>query len=66
MTDGIRVHCPRIERLRVVAEHIACPYCHGRACDVEAGDRRRFCDYDRARDPLVFGFPENISRFRDG
>jgi len=63
---GIRVHCPRIERLRVLDEHLSCPYCFGHREDVASGERSRFCDFDRARDPVVFGFPENTSRLRDG
>jgi hypothetical protein len=57
------VHCVRVDAPRALAEHEACPYCFGRGRDVESGDRQRFCDYERERDPVVFGFPQGLSRF---
>lgn len=55
-------HCPRLGAPRTVAEHLDCPYCHGRAADVEGGDRACFCDYDPKRDPVVYGFPPGTIR----
>jgi len=66
MVEGARIHCPRVERPRTVLEHLSCLYCFGSARDVESGERRRFCDFDRAVDPIVFGFPDRLSRFRAG
>ncbi len=66
MTDDSRIHCPRIEQLRVVQDHLACPYCHGRAADVASADHGRFCDYDPLADPVVYGFPSRCSRLRTG
>ena len=54
--------CPRIHAPRAVAEHLDCSYCYGRAAAVATGDRKRFCDYDPAHDPVVFGFPHGASR----
>jgi hypothetical protein len=57
-----RVMCNRTGSPRTVEEHTSCPYCYGRAREVETGDRGQFCDYQPDRDPVAFGFPEGTSR----
>ncbi len=49
-----------------MSEHLACPYCYGRARDVESGDYDRFCDFDAERDPIQFGFPGTHGRLIRG
>jgi len=62
-----KVHCVRNGTDKPCDEHLACPYCFGKSRDViEAGDRRRFCDYDPERDSVSFGFPAESSRHRRG
>jgi hypothetical protein len=53
-----RVVCRRLSVERDVAEHLSCPYCFGKAADVETGDRQKFCDFKPGEDPVCFGFPE--------
>jgi hypothetical protein len=60
------VYCKRLHQLRDVREHLACPYCFGAASDVLSGDRGRFCDFDAALDPVVFGFPRAYGRMSRG
>ena len=61
-----RVVCPRIAGPRTVEDHLECRYCWGAAAAVRDGDRRRFCDSEAGRDPLCFGFPEQITRLTGG
>ena len=59
------IHCTRHDRDKPVADLLSCPYCRTRRPTVvAAGDRQVFCDYDAARDPIVFGFPDGSSRYR--
>jgi hypothetical protein len=58
------VHCPRVERPLSVEEHLACPYCYGGEQEVREGGRECFCDFDKAKDPVHFGFPEDQGRYR--
>ncbi len=58
------VPCRRLEAIRSVKAHLACPYCFGTGREVAAGDAARFCDYDAAQDPIVFGFPEDRGHYR--
>lgn len=58
------VHCPRIDRPLSVEEHLACPYCFGGEKDVREGERECFCDFDKSKDPVNFGFPEDTGRYR--
>jgi len=69
MTDegsGEAVLCRRLGELLSVSEHVACPYCFGRSAEVESQEHGRFCDYDAARDPIVFGFPDSFGRMSRG
>lgn len=59
-----RVACRRQSVERSVREHLACPYCFGSAADVRTRDHARFCDFDPERDPIAFGFPEQLRRYR--
>jgi hypothetical protein len=58
------VFCRRLERKLPVREHLACPYCDGREADVRSADHARFCDFEKGRDPIVFGFPDTHGRHR--
>ncbi len=60
------VPCPRLGRKRTTSEHADCPYCFGTQADVATGQRAKFCDFDPARDPVTFGFPDGLSRHRAG
>ena len=53
------VWCRRIERPLPIGEHEACSYCFGKVEDVETGDHARFCDFQKGRDPVNFGFPQH-------
>lgn len=58
------VPCRRTGRVREIPEHVACPYCFGRAEDVASGDHARFCDFRPGVDPIAFGFPETYGRYQ--
>ncbi len=47
-------------------EHERCPYCFGRAGEVEQGVHERFCDYRPEQDPICFGMPEWSRRMQSG
>jgi hypothetical protein len=60
------VVCRRLNAERSSEEHLACAYCFGKAADVAAGDKARFCDYQPGVDPICFGFPEGSERIERG
>ncbi|KAA3615212.1 MAG: hypothetical protein DWQ01_00375 [Planctomycetota bacterium] len=60
------VHCRRVDRSLPPGEHLQCPYCFGKLAEVEAGEHRRFCDFQPDQDPLHFGFPGDDSRSQQG
>lgn len=60
------VTCRRLHVDRSVDEHLACPYCFGKAKDVAKGDRACFCDFQPGVDPVCFGFPEGAGRLISG
>lgn len=61
------VYCARNRTAKTIDEHLACPYCQGRARLIAEDDgRKRFCSYDPATDPVSYGFPEETSRNRLG
>ena len=57
------IHCPRLDRPLPVEEHLACPYCYGAESDVAQGARECFCDFEKGKDPVSFGFPEDHGRY---
>jgi hypothetical protein len=61
---SLRVPCRRQAVERSLREHLACPYCFGTAADVRTHDHARFCDFDPKRDPIAFGFPDRLGRYR--
>lgn len=52
------VWCHRLEKPLPAAEHLKCLYCFGDARAVGTGDRKSFCDFDPAKDPINIGFPD--------
>lgn len=58
------VHCPRLGRHRLVAEHLACPYCFGKKAEVRTGDRGEFCDFKPGEDPVSYGDPSGLRRYQ--
>lgn len=61
-----KVHCARLERELPVDDHAVCPYCFGDRPQIARGDRRDFCDWRKGVDPINFGFPPDLTRFRSG
>lgn len=60
---GKKVFCVRNQVDKGAPEHLSCPYCFGRKCEVvERGERKEFCDFDPDKDPTSFGFPEGSTR----
>ncbi|MFO1053883.1 MAG: hypothetical protein U1F36_16825 [Planctomycetota bacterium] len=57
-----RVWCHRLERLLPKDEHARCPYCYGTDSQIASGRHPDFCDFEKERDPIVFGFPPDSSR----
>jgi len=58
-----RVLCVRDQTEKSAEEHLGCPYCFGKSCEVVVRGRLAdFCDFDPAKDPVSFGFPEKASR----
>lgn len=51
--------CPRLQRPLPVEEHARCSYCFGSVTEIRSGKHARFCDFDPARDPIHFGFPDS-------
>jgi len=64
--DREPVPCRRLDATRTVAEHLECPYCFGRADDVQPAQWERFCDFDAQVDPICFGFPSTHGRLSRG
>ena len=61
--SGKKVFCVRNQVEKTAPEHLSCPYCFGKKCElVENGERKEFCDFDPDKDPTSFGFPENSTR----
>jgi len=60
----VQVTCQRLQVQRTVREHLQCPYCFGAAEDVKSSLHARFCDFTPGVDPVSFGFPENLRRYR--
>ncbi len=58
------VHCRRTERELRVREHLTCPYCFGKKDEVASTDHGRFCDFQKGKDPVAFGFPAGAGRHR--
>ena len=58
--------CRRTGQRIPVQEHLRCPYCFGRAGEVEDGVHERFCDYKPEQDPIRFGMPEWSRRTGSG
>ncbi len=56
------VFCRRVERHLPVQEHLDCPYCYGKRSKVESAEHGRFCDFEKGKDPIHFGFPEDFGR----
>jgi hypothetical protein len=61
-----KVFCPRLERELPVDEHAVCPFCFGERPHIARGDRHDFCDWKKGIDPINFGFPPDLTRFRSG
>jgi hypothetical protein len=57
-----RLLCKRTGEQVEVATHAECPYCFGRAAEIEEGRHEAFCDYQPEKDPMHFGFPADTSR----
>jgi hypothetical protein len=60
------VRCHRLERKLPVDEHYQCAYCLGSKEAIQTGDHKEFCDFDKEKDPVHFGFPEDTSRHERG
>jgi hypothetical protein len=58
------VHCPRLGRPRLAAEHLACPYCFGKKAEVRKGDRADFCDFKPGVDAVSYGDPSVLRRYQ--
>lgn len=56
------VRCRRTGQEVPVGEHCRCPYCFGRSEQVRSGEHATFCDFRPGRDPVHFGFPEDLGR----
>lgn len=56
------VFCKRLGKQLPVEEHSDCVYCHGSIDEIKSADHERFCEFDPAKDPVHFGFPEGMSR----
>ncbi len=56
--------CRRLHIERTLGEHLQCPYCFGTADDVKSRRHSLFCDFAPGVDPVSFGFPENLRRYR--
>ena len=64
--DPKTVHCRRVDAAKTVEEHADCPYCFGKHDEIESEDRARFCSYDPDKDPIIYGFPPDSHRQRNG
>ncbi|GAB4138021.1 MAG: hypothetical protein Fur0037_03520 [Planctomycetota bacterium] len=62
---GEGTFCRRLQRMLPVAEHERCPYCFGKAAEVEQGCYDKFCDFKPGQDPINYGFPPDTSRNRE-
>jgi hypothetical protein len=60
------VPCRRTGQEYDCNEHVRCPYCFGEEKDVETGDHEQFCDFEPGKDPVSFGFPDDIGHFNRG
>lgn len=60
------VRCHRLERDLPVDEHYECAYCLGSKEQIETGEHKKFCDFQKGKDPIHFGFPEDTSRHERG
>ncbi len=66
-TPTKQVFCRRNQVLKDASEHLSCPYCFGKKREaVEGRPHEEFCDYDPAKDPVSFGFPEGTTRSERG
>ncbi len=65
-SDSGHVPCRRTGQSYDPCEHVRCPYCFGTESDVAPGDHEKFCDFEPGKDPVSFGFPEDLRRFRRG
>jgi hypothetical protein len=61
-----KVRCARLDRELPAEEHVVCPFCFGERAKIARGDRRDFCDWKQGVDPINFGFPPDLTRFRSG
>ena len=52
------VYCKRLRIPLPIAEHAKCLYCFGGRDGIRTGDHSKFCDFDPAKDPIQFGFPD--------
>lgn len=65
--DGpLLITCRRTGRAFDLDEHERCPWCWGSRERVASGDHAQFCDFEPGKDPLLFGFPEGLSRDEKG
>jgi hypothetical protein len=60
------VYCRRLLRPLPLSEHKQCSYCFGEEGEIAEGDHEKFCDFDPAKDPINFGFPEGGGSFGRG
>jgi len=58
------VHCRRVDQDKTPEEHVTCPYCFGKLADIAPEEHAKFCSFDPAVDPIVFGFPPGTTRSR--
>lgn len=63
--DGsLPVVCRRLHIARTLREHLDCPYCFGTPEDIRSRRHDCFCDFEPGADPLSFGFPDGLRRYR--
>ena len=56
------LRCRRTGQMLTPAEHHACPYCFGKEDEIGKGGYETFCDYEKGKDPISFGFPPDDVR----
>ena len=62
-----KLKCRRTGQMFTVAEHVECPYCSGDEATIESGKPYdEFCEFQRDKDPINFGFPPDSTRNRKG